>query len=193
MRQPRNMYNCNWICLFSLLLLVIQVKSSTYYISPSSNDGWCPDISNCFNLFEITTNVTDLNISLILRPGNHNLVSNFTITGLEEFSLKSHLPVIINCEVSSRLQFKFTTYVNIQGIMFSGCLNTEVRSVDKFIVENSIFLAASPLVYYGRALVVTSSTVIVITSHFISFKADKQNGGAIYTSKCNLFISHSSL
>ena len=93
--------------------------------------------------------------------------------------------------VSSRLQFKFITYVHIQSITFSGCLDTEVKSVDKFIIENSTFLAASPLVYYGRALVVTSSTVIVITSHFISFKADKQNGGAIYTSKCNVFIFHS--
>ena len=96
MGQRRNMYS--WIDLFSLLLLVIQVKSSTYYISPSSYyDDWCLDISTCFNLSEVTINVTDLNRTLILRPGNHSLVSNFTITDLEEFSLKSHSPVIINC------------------------------------------------------------------------------------------------
>ena len=185
----------SWIGLFSLVLLLnIQVKSSTYYVSPSSDDGWCPDIGMCFTLSEVTTIITDLNVSVILGPGNHSLASNFTVSGLEEFSLiqtESHSSVIINCGVSSRLLFSFTTYVHIKGITFSGCLDTEVRAVDKSIIENSTFLPASPSVYYGRALIVTSSTVIIFKSHFISFQAGMKNNGAIYSSDSNVLISHS--
>ena len=137
----------SWIGLFSLVLLLnIQVKSSIYYVSPSSDDGWCPDIGMSFTLSEVTTIITDLNVSVILGPGNHSLASNFTVFGLEEFSLiqtESHSPVIIICGVSSKLLFNFATYVHIRGITFSGCLDTEVRAVDKFIIENSTFLARS--------------------------------------------------
>ena len=178
----------SWIGLFSLLLAAVQVNSSTYYISPSSDDGCCSDISN---LSKVIINVTDLNMSLILRPGNYSLVSDFTITRIKEFSLKSYSPVTINCGVSVRLRFNFTTYVHIQGITFNGCLDTEIRSVDKFIIKNSTFLIVNPMVYNGRAMVVTSSTVIVTKSHFISFHPGKQNGGAIYSSKSNIFISQS--
>lgn len=171
------------------------MKNSTYYISPSFNDTWCLNIRTCFNLSEITTNITDSNVSVILRPGNHSLVSNFTLIGLAEFSLKSEdhhdiVPVIINCGVSSRLQFSSTDYIHIKGINFNGCLDTEVASVDKFIIENSTFLVAKSSVI-GRALVVTSSTLIIIRSKFMSFQAGKQNGGAIFSSKCNVLIFHS--
>ena len=178
-----------WIGLFSLLLaVIIQVKSSTYYISPSSDNGWYPNISY---LSEVLINVTDLNMSLILRSGNHSLASDFTITHIKNFSLKSYSPVKINCGVSVRLRFNFTAYVHIQGITFNGCLDTEIRSVDKFIIENSTFLAVSPLLYGGQALVVASSTVIITKSHFTSFHPGKQHGGAIYSSNSSVFISQS--
>lgn len=190
----KQLRNC-WPGLFYLLLLNIQVKSSTYYISPSSNNGWCPDVSSrCLTLYEVTTNITDLNVSVILMSGNYSVESNFTIAGLEEFSLiqtESHSPVIINCGASSRLQFNYGTYIYIKGITFRGCLDTKVRSVDKFVIENSTFLVASPSMYYGRALIVRSSKVIIIRSHFISFQAGKKSGGAMYFLKSNVLISHS--
>jgi hypothetical protein len=154
------------------------VKSSTFYISPSSDEGCYPNVSN---LSEVIVNVSDLNISLILMPGNHSLGSDFNVIGVEEFSLKSHLPAVINCGVSVGLQFNLTTHVHIQGITFNGCLDTKIWSVDNFTIENSTFVAVNSLVYNGRAMVVTSSTVILTNCHFISFHADKQNGGAIYS------------
>ena len=195
----RRLRNC-WKSLFSLLLLSAQVESSVYYISPSPNDGWCPDVNSCYNLSEITTlDIAELNMSLILRPGNHHLVSNFTLTRLAHFSMKSedhHLPVMINCGVSSRLQFNSTTHVHIQGLTFHRCLENEVTSVDKFIIEDSTFLGTNSSVYYSRGLVVTRSTLIITRSSFTSFQVStmvtgKQNGGAIYCSQSNVLISHS--
>ena len=190
-------FSSRWIGLqmfYFVLLLNTQVKSSTYYISPTFNDGWCPDISMCFNLSEIATNITDLNVSVILKPGNHNLVSNFILTGLAKFSLKSedhHVPAIIKCGRSSRLKFSFTSFIHIKGIIFNDCLDTEVTSIERFIIENSTFSVAKSSVYFGRALSVTSSTLIIIQSKFLSFQAGKQNGGAIYSSKCNVRIFQS--
>jgi hypothetical protein len=179
---------------YLVLLLNIQVKSSTYYISPSFKYGWCPDTSTCLNLSEITTNITDLNVSVILRPGNHSIVSNFNLTGLAEFSLKSehhHVPVIIKCGGFSRLKFSSTSHIHIKGIIFNDCLDTEVTSVEKLIIENSTFSVANSSVYFGRALSVTSSTLIIIQSKFMSFQAGKQNGGAIFSSNCNIQILQS--
>ena len=64
--------------------------------------------------------------------------------------------------------------------------------MDKFIIENSTFLAVSPLLYGGQAMVVASSTVIVTKSHFISFHPGKQHdGGVIYSSNSSVFIFQS--
>ena len=56
---------------------------------------------------------------------------------------------------------------------------------------HSTFSVAKSSVYFGRALSVTSSTLIIIWSKFLSFQAGKQNGGAIYSSKCNVQIFQS--
>ena len=56
---------------------------------------------------------------------------------------------------------------------------------------HSTFSVAKSSVYFGHALSVTSSTLIIIWSKFLSFQAGKQNGGAIYSSKCNVQIFQS--
>ena len=112
----------------------------TYYVSssPGARNGWY-SMYNCFNLTEIARTISmersalnpiELsanNISLILLPGNHTLLSNLTVVGYAHFLLKSEesqsrQPTIINCGGLSRLQIHSTTNVGIHGIILNECI-----------------------------------------------------------------------
>ena len=96
------------LLVLTILVQLRQVESVTYNVSPLSSDGWCSahnDFGSCFNLSEVAasviSNISVLNISLILAPRNHTLLSNLIIVGRTiffMFSEESLKPAIINCE-----------------------------------------------------------------------------------------------
>lgn len=190
-RKSARLLRNNCTVLFSLpLLIMVEAESLTYHVSSSSDDhdGWCQDVKTCYNLSEISAgmDVHDINISLILRPDNHSLASDLLFTRLSHLSINSgdlSSLVIINCEYSSKIHFNYITNVIIQGITFNGCLNITVTAVHNFTIQDSAFLATkssiSSHVHNGHALITMRSTVIIMRSRFVSFKAGKQNGGAI--------------
>ena len=178
-----------------LLLVAVHVKTSTYFVSPSPTNSWYPTAHSCFSLSEVAViAMSDLNISLIFIPGNHSLVTDVTVNRLVHFSMKSNdteslLPVVINCAPFTNIQFRSITHVDIHGITFNGCLENELDAVEEFIIKASTFTAASIQQLYGRALVVTRSTVIILQSNFTSFQIllngtnSQPDGGAIFIAR----------
>ena len=188
-------------CHFILMFFIINnVRGSLYYISPGNS---CPTSNSCLVLSEVLTTITadlsssDQNVSLTLLPGNHNLVLSYTLSGLHSLTIKSSSEVyntvtfpLIFCQYSTGLNFHSISHVYIQRIMFSGCIENEVDSVEEMIIENSTFAANSA---HGRALVVTRSSVILLANNFTSFKSSlthqsEENGGAVYCFKSNMAI-----
>ena len=178
-------------------------SGSSYYISSSTSNRWCLDSNYCRTLSEITTilpiaNVSDANISLILLPGYHRLASNLTLSGLTHFSMRSidcQLPPVINCIASSNLMLYSIISIDIYCITFHGCLENKMMSINEIIIRYSTFSATNMLtsIQYGHAIVVTSSTVTIKNSKFISFQTSpgELNGGAIHCSLCTILISNS--
>ena len=191
--------------IFVLLLLVqtisVRVKSLTYYVSPSSNDGWCSVHHNsCLNLSETTALIDDRfvsNTSLILLPGNHTLLSNLSIAGHANFLMKSgdtRQPAIINCGLSSRLRINSSAYVYIYGIILNGCVENEVNAVKNFTLEDSVLSAACITNVSGSALVITNSTVVIMNSRFEYFMRPmtaESKGGVILSTQSDILILNS--
>ena len=191
--------------IFVLLLLVqttsVRVKSLTYYVSPSSNDGWCSVHHNsCLNLSETTALIDDRfvsNTSLILLPGNHTLLSNLSIAGHANFLMKSgdtRQPAIINCGLSSRLRINSSAYVYIYGIILNGCVENEVNAVKNFTLEDSVLSAACITNVSGSALIITNSTVVIMNSRFEYFMRSmtaESKGGVILSIQSDILILNS--
>ena len=173
-------------CLIFISILVTQTimatsqgKTLTYYVSLSSStrDGWCSthNHNSCFNITEVATAIitegSTLNISLVLIPGNHTLLSNLTVAGCAHFLMKSEdslQPAIINCGVSSRLRnntgIHFSANVHIHGIILNGCVENEVKGVKNLTIEDSTLSAGISNSVPGRALVVSNSAVAIVRS-----------------------------
>ena len=207
-------------CLVLISIIITQIilvrqqasKIRTYYVSPSSiaMDGWCSTYNHdsCFNLTEVATSLimerAAVNISLILVPGNHTLLSNLTIAECAYFLLKSEdslRPAVINCGESSRLQILFSTNVHIRGITLNGCVNNEVKTVERLTIEDST-LSARGLVdsVSGHALVISNSTVAIMGSTLkyftitkpMSFQPSSRGyGGAILSEHSYVLITNS--
>ena len=47
----------------------------------------------------------------------------------------SSLPVVINCAPFTNMQFHSITHVAIHSILFNGCLENELDTIDKFIIK----------------------------------------------------------
>ena len=195
------------------LLLVLTILSQlwlvenvSYNVSPLSSDGSCSASNNsgsCSSLSEVAASVISnksvLNISLILAPGNHTLHSKLTIIGRTIFWMKSEdsqQPAVINCGLSSRLQVQFSTYVHIQDIILNGCVENEVKSVDRLTIENCILSArGTPNSVPGRALAISNSAMAILGSrieYFTSLKPKPSGqGGAILSVQSDMLISGS--
>ena len=173
----------------------------TYYVSssPGARNGWC-SMYNCFNLTEIARTISmersALNISLILLPGNHTLLSNLTVVGYAHFLLKSEesqsRQPIINCGGLSRLQIHSTTNVRIHGIILNECIGNEVKAVDRLTIEDCTLSArGTPSNLSG--IVISNSTVAIVGSMLNYFRITQPSGqgGAIHSVYNYVLISNS--
>ena len=174
-----------------LATLLVNVFCSTYYIGSDVSDFPCTATNgSCLTLSEVVAAVAsidadpDLNVSLIMSPGNHSLNSSSTVSGFHSFSIATEdkgAYAIINCEPSSSFHFHFMMKVHIRGVAFKGCVDSEVKSVREMVIKKSTFTGNTN----GRALLVTNSTVIFLNSSFTYFRSQKPQpaknayGGAI--------------
>ena len=142
----------------------------------------------------------DLNVSLILKPGSHTLNSSSILSGFNQFSVRSKgngvssARAVINCEPLSNLHFHSIARVLIRGVIFNGCMESEVNLVEKVAIEECSFSGNAD----RRALVVTNSTVIILNSSFTAFQTrrepqSKLNGGAIYSSQSAILLISNSI
>ena len=207
-RQQSQRTYCTCLISFILVTQAFLVKSQgTYYVFPSSSNrsGWCSICNQhpCFNLTEVATVMiserSTSNISLILAPGNHTLLSNLTIAGHTHFLMKSEnlqQSAIINCGESSQILMHSSTYIHLHDITLNGCVENEVKAVKNLTIEDSTFSAIGTTNVSGRALIVTSSTVIIVQSTFKYFSTPmtpkpRDQGGVILTIQSNVLISNS--
>ena len=130
-------------------------------------------------------------------PGNHTLLSNLTVARCTHFLMKSEdsqQPAIINCGVSSRLQIKSSAYAHIRGIILDGCVENEVNAVRNLILEDSVLSATGITNVSGSAMVITSSTVVIMNStfeYFMRSKTAESMGGVILSLQSDILILNS--
>ena len=143
--------------------------------------------------------ISERNISLILAPGNHTLLSNLTIAGHTHFLMKSEdsqQPAIINCGESSRILIDSSTHVHFHGITLNGCVENEVQAVKNLTIEDSTFSAIGMTNVSGHALIITVSTVIIMQCTFKYFLRPmtlkpSDHGGVILAIQSDVLISNS--
>ena len=97
---------------------------------------------------------------------------------------------MINCHLSTKFQFRFSSIVHISGVSLNGCLENIVYEVEEFTMENCMLFGTERLL--GRALVVTNSTLHIMRSTFTSFHGyESYKGGAIHCSQGHIHVSNS--
>ena len=226
--------------LFALFFLLVHTETidgqRELYIAPSLN-GSCPRES-CLTLSQFaaspssyTGNETDLR--LIFLQGNHTLARELSLQGAGNFSMESqdNETVEIECaSQSARFAVSDTTRVSIKGIVFYGCGNNTITTVEELTVEDAVFQGvkeegrgtalvltrvnfanivtslfcfntlgdrserhdatesqSGDLESVGRALLMTSSNVLIIKTDFYLNTADQ--GGVLLARKTNITIT----
>ena len=130
-----------YILLF-LLCYSNLVEGTVYHIMPNSA-GLCT--VPCPNLTLFAVNFSnfinlELNTTMILFPGRHNLFMTLEIVNQKHFlmtSLNTSAQVI--CENSSSISFTNTPVVHIMNVEFIGCGHNQFNNVSNFTLANTRF------------------------------------------------------
>ena len=149
-----------------LLGLTQTGKSATYYIKPSGSD-FCPtNDQTCLTLSEFAADDSDTtNITLILLPGNHSLITNLSFSNLANLRMYSEdVNATVMCDLSSRFSFESIERVSIERVSFIGCGNDFVRNVDEFVLRETTFKGLSGT---GTSLTLINSTAEVVNCTFV--------------------------
>ena len=148
-----------------------------YHIITSENDQCverlCPN--KTLSMFAATFSAfPNVETTLILHPGVHNLNWDLIISRVSSFCIFPHSSskrVKVVCTNSAKLAFYYTDIVNINGVDFIGCVQNRVRSVKQFILMDSSFSGQTDV--FGSALEITESSVNITKSEFYSNRGSK--------------------
>ena len=152
-----------------ILALMGLTQSETYHIKPSQSD-LCPNNEQlCQTLSEFATEDNNgTNITLIMLPGNHNLVTNLSFSGLTNLTMhsgKSNAAVRCTCDLTSSLSFESIEEVSLMSINFTGCGGNLVRNVGRLVLQGTMFTG---LDRSGTSMTIINSTAEIIDSTFVN-------------------------
>ena len=140
------------------------------YIKPLPS-SLCP-AEPCLTLSQLAANHSRLNllqsnVTLIILPGNHSLDAILSVTNTSKlFMLSNSFPVpIIMCQQNASFKFNNIGHVLIHGVIFVGCGNNIILSVDQFNLQDSSFLGEKNST---TALEIIKSNAIVVNTSFVS-------------------------
>ena len=156
------------LILLILLGLMQSGESVVYYINPSQ-DNHCPtDVQPCLNLSQLPanpTNESDINITLIMLPGDHSLVTNISFSNFKRLEMYSDdFNVAVKCKSSSHFSFESIELVSVRRMTFIGCGNSLVRNIDQVFLQGTRF---EGLPGTGTSLTLINSTAEIVDCTFV--------------------------
>ena len=129
--------------LVSSLLYLELISCEQIYITPSSSTQ-C-QIQPCMTLNEYAANTSQYShtntTTLILTQGHHTLDVELSLSNITDVSISSQEldNVTITCFYPGRLVIMNVDHLYISMLRFEQCDNNEILSVDKFLLEDSVF------------------------------------------------------
>ena len=141
-------------------------ESVIYYIKPDQSNHCPTDIQPCLNLSQVAANHTnDVNITLIMLPGNHSLVTNITLSNFKSLEMYSDdFNVTVKCKTSSHFSFESVELISVKRISFIGCSNNLIKNVFKFVLHETTFKGLEDT---GTSLTMINTTAEIDRCSFI--------------------------
>ena len=196
--------------LISLLLLfnlAIGVITDVYYIKPtieyqcSIHNQPCLTledfimntsrrlIANTISSLELNAELSSLELSVELLPGNHTLNRHLQVWSISKFQVSSQINSswIICHEPNKEFQFFNVTTIDIRNLNFFGCGGCKSLRIDKFTAKNCVFLQSDFSHATFGVILATNSTIEISHCSFIG----TYHGSVIYLSHSELSSSHS--
>ena len=133
----------SWSALLLTLIflgLCQKSESASYQVSPTQSQR-CSGTQRCITLSGLSTlsPTKDVNVMLMILPGNHSLNTNLSFSNLINFTMYSESMATVICEPSVLISIESIERVFIQKLIFIGCGGNLVRSIDNFILQDITF------------------------------------------------------
>ena len=171
------------ILIFITVLLVVKVQSVRFFIVPSA-DSPCPGEftgETCLTLMQynrLTNPFVSNAVILELQPGVHRIDRRFSVSEINSFAMTGTNASII-CTFNGRQPFTFTSIANVQisGINFIDCLDSQILSVVSLAMQDCSFQTSSLILQDANATIMQTSferasrsRVITLVRTSIKFK-----------------------
>ena len=145
-------------------------ESKVLHILPSPNVPCLED--PCLTLTQLATNMScldDISTELVFSEGNHTINSKFAVSNVGELVLilnsssNSSSQANIICYQNASFKFANMQSLHVKGLVFIGCGNNMVMSVNRLIVEMSSFVGQNGT---GTALQIIKTNATIVSSYF---------------------------
>ena len=162
----------------------------------------------CLTLADLATSISyfdNVNTSLriVFLEGNHVLDSNLIVSNVSKLALmcdSSNLQTSIVCSHNATFSFSRMDSLQVKGLVFIGCGNNIIISVNRLVIDNSTFIGQKGT---GTALQIIKTNATIMSSHFsanmlgssclVPFAYNSPFiGGAIVTYLSDITITNSS-
>ena len=174
------------------------VAGRVYYIKPSIHTSCLEEPSLTLLQFAIgTENYLESNTTLMFLPGYHSLDSRLLIHAVGKLSMHSNSALtpspVIFCQQQAGITFSSIGDVYIGHLKFFGCRGHQVTSVNKYMLEDVVFVN-----HTESALQFLSPSVSIVGCLFTSNSGGSNRrltrqviGGGLYTLQTTVSIVNS--
>ena len=134
-------HQASFLSLVFLIYSLNLAASEVYHIKTNSTSAdLCTAPCLTFSEFAISlSNYLYSNTTLVFLPGTHYLIVNVSISNTGSFSMTSEsiTPQTV-CKSYQHIHFKHSWYIGISNLEFIGCGGNQVKSMDKFVVKDTV-------------------------------------------------------
>ena len=162
-----------------LLFLLNGAIGQVYIITPSEVGTNCTE-QPCFTLSQFAANSNyslDENTTLILRPGNHSLAENLTISNINgSFTMhsESNAHAVVTCKEDSHFTFiNVSGHIHITDLKFIGCRSNRVEYVNNFVLTDTTIEGQEDSTTSTTALEIVDTTTQILNCTFAYNKGGK--------------------
>ena len=123
-------------------------------------------MQKCITLSELASlsPSDNVNMTLIMLPGNHSLNMNLSFSDLINFTVYSESLATVVCGSSVLMSFENIERIYIQNMVFVGCGGNLITNIDEFILQKTTFEGRNNS---GTTLTMINSTAKIIDCHFV--------------------------
>ena len=127
-----------------IMCMMTCASAMTYYVTPTSSSQCPEEVTACLTLSQYTemSNFSS-ETTLILLPGGHSLDSVLWISNITYLSVtvvnttQTSVTTTVTCSRLGRFHFEYVKQVSMHNLLFFGCVNNMIESVNWFTLENS--------------------------------------------------------